>query len=275
MLRGKAVANASAQQFPPANGEIKMKTRIALRSALAASVFACAAVAQTEQGFILVTTTKVKPDMRQEWLDMQKNEVTPAYKKAGVTNYQFWSPALVGDLNEFTTAIFVPNAATFDTPSPIVKALGAEGAERLFAKLRKCTLSTTRILARPRGDLSIDAEMTAPPKLMVLTMVNVKPGMAQDYERWVKTELLPGLKKGGQKAYLASSVVYGGPLVTYANVQFVNSFADLDKPTALIAGLGREGADKVMSHSTMVDHVQRTIHQLMPELSIFGPPGTN
>jgi hypothetical protein len=275
VLRGKAVANATAQQFPQFNGEIKMKTRIALRCALAASVFACAALAQTEQGFILVTTFKVKPDMRQEFLDMQKNEITPAYKKAGVTNYQFWSSALVGDLNEYMTATFVPNAATFDSPSPIVKALGPEGAERLFTKLRKCTLSTTRILAHPRGDLSIDAEMTAPPKLMVLTMVTVKAGMAADFERWMKTEFVPGLKKGGQKMYLVSSVAFGGPILTYASVQFVDSFAALDKPSALVAGLGREGADKVMSHSTMVDHVQRTIHQLMPELSIFGPAGTN
>ena len=252
-----------------------MNTRNALRCALAASVLAGAVFAQNEPGFLLITTTKVKPDMRQEWLDMEKNEVTPALKKAGVTNYQVWSSGLVGDLNEYVTAMYVPSAAAFDSPSPIVKALGSEGAERLLAKLRKCTVSTSRVLARPRGDLSIDAEMTAPPKLMVLTMVTVKAGMTQDYERWMKTELLPGLKKGGQKMYLVSSMAYGGPMLTYASVLFVNSFAELDKPSALVAGLGQEGADKVMSHTTMVDHVERTIHQLIPELSIFGPAGTN
>ena len=146
---------------------------------------------------------------------------------------------------------------------------------RLLAKLRKCTVSVHRILVKARGDLSIDGEMTAPPKLMVLTSVTVKAGTAPDYERWLKTELLPGLKKGGQKMYLVSSTLFGGTLLTYHSVTFANSFADLDKPSALIAGLGQEGADKVMSHSTMVEHVERNVYRIMPELSIFGAPGTN
>ena len=115
----------------------------------------------------------------------------------------------------------------------------------------------------------------APPKLMVLTSVAVKAGTAPVYERWLKTELLPGLKKGGQKMYLVSSTLFGGTLLTYHSVTFANSFADLDKPSALIAGLGQEGADKVMSHSTMVEHVERNVYRIMPELSIFGAPGTN
>ena len=254
-----------------------MTARIALRYALASSVLACVvtAWAQTAPTLMLITTVKVKPEMRQEWLDMQKNEVTPAYKKAGITIYQVWTTAVVGDVDEFTTVLPVANAASFDGDSPVVKALGSEGAARLVSKLRKCTVSVRRLLIKPRVDLSIDAEMSAPPKMMVLTSVTVKAGMAQEYERWLKTEYLPGLKKGGQKTYLVSTTVYGGPLLTYGSVAFLNSFADLDKPAALIAGLGQEGADKVMSHTTMVDHVERTVLRLMPELSIFGPAGTN
>jgi hypothetical protein len=210
--------------------------------------------AQTAPPLLLITTIKVKPEMRQEWIDMQRTEVTPAYKKAGITNYQVFNTALFGDADEFTTALSITNAATFDGELPMVKALGSEGSARLLAKLRKCTVSVHRILVRERGDLTIDSEMTAPPKLMVLTSVTVKAGMALDYERWVKTEVLPGLKKGGQKMYLV---------------------AELDKPSALVAGLGQEGADKVLSHATMVEHVERNVYRLMPELSIFGAPGTN
>jgi hypothetical protein len=231
--------------------------------------------AQTAPPLLLITTIKVKPEMRQEWIDMQRTEVTPAYKKAGITNYQVFNTALFGDADEFTTALSITNAATFDGELPMVKALGSEGSARLLAKLRKCTVSVHRILVRERGDLTIDSEMTAPPKLMVLTSVTVKAGMALDYERWVKTEVLPGLKKGGQKMYLVSSTLYGGTLLTYHNVVFLSSFAELDKPSALVAGLGQEGADKVLSHATMVEHVERNVYRLMPELSIFGAPGTN
>jgi hypothetical protein len=233
-----------------------------------------AAWAQTAPPLLLITTIKVKPEMRQEWLDMERTEVMPAYKKAGIKNFQVLN-AVLGDMNEFTTALSVANAATFDGDTPIVKALGSEGATRLITKLNKCTVSMHRSLVRERADLTIDAEMTAPPKLMVLTSVTVKAGMALDYERWLKTELLPALKKGGQKMYLVTSTLYGGTLLTYHNVVFVNSFADLDKPSALIAGLGQDGADKVMSHSTMVEHVERNVYRLLPELSIFGPAGTN
>lgn len=233
-----------------------MTKRTALRFALASAVLACmsAVWAQTAPPLLLITTIKVKPEMRQEWIDMQRTEVTPAYKKAGITNYQVFNTALFGDADEFTTALSITNAATFDGELPMVKALGSEGSARLLAKLRKCTVSVHRILVRERGDLTIDSEMTAPPKLMVLTSVTVKAGMALDYERWVKTEVLPGLKKGGQKMYLV---------------------AELDKPSALVAGLGQEGADKVLSHATMVEHVERNVYRLMPELSIFGAPGTN
>ena len=41
----------------------------------------CAAQAVTPT---LITVTQVKPEMLTEWIDLQKNEVIPALKKAGV-----------------------------------------------------------------------------------------------------------------------------------------------------------------------------------------------
>jgi hypothetical protein len=213
--------------------------------------------------------------MRQEWLDMQKNEVTPAYRKAGVKSYEVWTTALFGDADEFTITRPVTNFATFDGDSPVIKALGAEAANRLIVKLAKCTVSTQRIIVRPRPDLSMGEDNSAPPKFMVLANVNVKTGMGTDYERWFKNEALPGLKKGGMKTVFVASTIYGGSVSEYHALWFVDSFADLDKPPALVTGLGQEGADKVSSHVTMVQHVEYYVLRLLPELSIFPVLSTN
>jgi hypothetical protein len=254
-----------------------MKNRTGLYCALAGGMLACAAAAfaQTVPNMILVTTIKVKPEMRQEWLDMQKNEVTPAYRKAGVKSYEVWTTALFGDADEFTTTRPVSNFATFDADSPVIKTLGAEAANRLIAKLNKCTVSTQRVIVKPRPDLGMAEDSGAPPKFMVLANVNVKTGMGGDYERWFKNEVLPGLKKGGMKTVFVASNLYGGPISEYHALWFVDSFADLDKPSALVAGLGQEGADKVTSHATMVQHAEYYLLRLIPELSIFPVPSTN
>jgi hypothetical protein len=51
-----------------------------------------------------VTITQVRPDMLNEWLDLQKNEVVPALKKARVATRTVYSSGLFG------TAVTGPGA---------------------------------------------------------------------------------------------------------------------------------------------------------------------
>ena len=48
-----------------------------------------------------VTVTQVRPDMLNEWLDLQKNEVIPALKKAGVQTRTVFSSGLFGTAGEY------------------------------------------------------------------------------------------------------------------------------------------------------------------------------
>ena len=67
-----------------------MQTRFALRSNTVAALVAvtlpalCLAQSDPTANRARVTITKVKPEMLNEWLDLQKNEVMPALKKAGI-----------------------------------------------------------------------------------------------------------------------------------------------------------------------------------------------
>jgi hypothetical protein len=236
-------------------------------------VLACSTFAfgQQPSPMTMITLIKVKPDMRQEWIDLQKTEVMPAYKKAGVPSMIVAATALFGDSDEFTIVTPVQKLAEFDGTSPFVKALDQQGAARLTNKLRKLTVSTRRVLLRNRPDLSIAPDASAaPPKFIVITHVNTKPGVTQAYEGLLKNELLPALKTAGAKSYLVSQTVYGGSLTEYHTVVFRNSFADLDKPSELVASIGQAGVEKLLAKSgPMVDHVERYIGALMPDLSYF------
>src|SRR5215813_14665051 len=88
----------------------------------------------------LVRITQVKPDMAGEWLALQKNEVNPALKKAGVASRTMLETVL-GNPYEYVSIIPFGNYSELDADIPLVKALGKEGAARLQAKTRRCIVS--------------------------------------------------------------------------------------------------------------------------------------
>jgi hypothetical protein len=71
-----------------------------------------------------VTITHVKPDMLTEWIDLQKNEVVPALKKAGVKTRTVYVSGLFGPAGEYATIQPFEKYAEFDGDNPLIKALG-------------------------------------------------------------------------------------------------------------------------------------------------------
>ncbi len=72
--------------------------------------------------WVLLSEIHVKPDMRQEWYDLQKNEVNPAFKKAGVSERAVWE-TVVGDLGTYFSVVSLENFAQLDEPGAIRRAL--------------------------------------------------------------------------------------------------------------------------------------------------------
>ena len=85
---------------------------------------------------LLVTEVRVKPEKIAEWLALERNEVVPALKKAGVKRYTVFQ-TLVGDTNEFVIVRPLPTFAEFNGGGPLEGALGDKAAA-LIAKLRNC-----------------------------------------------------------------------------------------------------------------------------------------
>src|ERR1051325_7796627 len=85
--------------------------------------------------WIRVTTIKVKPDMAQEWREIDKNEIMPAYKKASVPGYAVWQTSLFGDSYEYTIVMPIAKFEQFDGDSPLVKTVKPEDRVRIGNRL--------------------------------------------------------------------------------------------------------------------------------------------
>lgn len=213
-----------------------------------------------------VTITHVKPDMLNEWLDLQKNEIVPALKKAGVKTRTVYASALFGTAGEYLIVTPFEKYAEFDGDSPTLKALGPVPSARLGEKLRKCIVSSNSFAATRLGDLSnvIDG---ASPAVAVFVRYRISTGKMQDFQNLVKSDLLPVYKKAKVNFTVSRRGVGANP----NDVSFVigqAKYADLDGGTVLVKQLGQEGADKVNAKfNGMRNLIEVVVRRRVPDLS--------
>ncbi len=199
--------------------------------------------AQSASTTVRATVTHVKADMLNEWLDLQKNEVVPALKKAGVKTRTVYVSGLFGTAGEYVTVQPFEKYADFDGESPTTKALGAAGAARLNEKLRKCLLSQNSYALNRLADISnvIDGP---PAPVLVTVRYRIAPGRMQDFQNLVKSDILPVYKK----AKVGLIVNQRGPGANTADVTMSTAYskmADLDGGPLLVKQLGQDGANKI------------------------------
>ena len=176
--------------------------------------------------------------MLNEWLDIEKNEVVPALKKAGQKTRTVYVTSLFGNAYEYVVITPFEKYAEFDGDSPTVKALGQAAAARLNAKLRKCTDSTTSYSITRQADLSNVLDAT--PQMIVTARYRIAPGRYPDFENLVKSDVLPVYKK----AKTALIVNRRGPGANTTDVTMstgLSKFADLDGGPFLVKQLGQAG----------------------------------
>jgi hypothetical protein len=205
--------------------------------------------------------------MLTEWMDLQKNEVIPALKKAGIKTQTVYASALFGNAYEFVTIVPFEKYADFDNPSPLVRVLDQAGAARLNDKLRKCIVSANSFSSTRFPELSNTVEGSDPPAVAVFVRYRIAPGKMADYESLVKSELLPIYKKAKVNFTVAQRGVGANTGDVVTTIGFAK-YADLDGGTVLVKQLGQEGAAKVNAKfngiRTMIEVVVR---RRVPDLS--------
>jgi len=225
------------------------------------------AQAPVQRQLIALQFLVLKPGMGPEWQEFRKSETLPAARKAGVKEQEVWNTAVFGE-GGYVLVTPIESLAQYDGASPIVRALGQEGARAYAAKAAKFIEKAHTVAIETRPDLSIAPSATSEPKLAVVTTTTVAAGRDDEYESFVKTAVLPAIRKAGPKGYLVSRVVYGGNLNQYTSVVLLDSFADLQRwreafaKQAVTARLAAKSMGIVTSR-------ENGVYRFVPDLSIM------
>jgi hypothetical protein len=212
-----------------------------------------------------VTITHLKPDMINEWVDLQKNEVVPALKKAGVKTRSVYSSGLFGATGEYLVTQPFASTAEFDGQSPLVKALDAPGAARLTGKLQKCIISQNSYMNTRLDDAS--NVLDTPPNILVSVRYRIAAGKMNDFRNLVKSELLPLYKK----AHVQLTVNQRGPGANPNDVTVVTGYAkyaDMNGGPFVTQQLGQAGADAVNAKFASIrTTIEVVVRQRVADLS--------
>jgi hypothetical protein len=244
----------------------------------AAPTMAQAPKASAQQSeWLLVTMVTVNPGAGPEYVALQTNETMPALKKAGESGRLAWSSGIASTPGEFVFVAPIKSFAQFDGPTPMVTALGQEGAAALGAKTSKLVKTTKRMIVRTRPDLSYRPNPTAPPSaLAMITIVDVVPGKRGDFEAFMKKDVLPAMQQAKVKGYTVIEVVYGDSIGAYITSVGYDNYEAIGKGHPFQIALGDDGARKLETKvGGILSRVERYISRYRPELSWMPPPGTD
>ncbi len=226
-----------------------------------------AAQVPAQRQLLSVQFVRIKPGMGAEWREFRKNETLPMLQKAGTKDQRLWSSAIFGEGSYLITTP-IESLAQYDSPGTARRVLGEEGAAAYNAKLSRFIESSRTIAIETRPDMSI--QPGDQPKLMVVTLSTIEEGYTADYESFVKTKVLPMIKKAAPKGYRVSRVVYGGNLNLYRSAALFDSFEELGKYREALAK--EMAAAKFSSKGVGIVSRENAIYRFVPELSIVPTP---
>jgi len=232
------------------------------------------AQAPAKREMLQITVLKIKPDLLNEWIDFQKNETIPMLKKAGATRRDAWQTATFGEGFMYAFVTPIENFSQYDGDAPPVRALGAEGARAYGEKNRRFVVSTRTYLEQTRPDLGYEVKMTGPPKLALLSDIQIALGKTPDYEALIKADVLPVMRKA-RLGYAVSQTVLGGDVNAFTTLIFYDNFAEIGKGHPFDRILGAEGGRQLTAKAAgIVTHVERSIIRYVPDLSFAPRPSS-
>ncbi len=217
---------------------------------------------------LLVTRYNLKPDHVSEWLQLEKTQVLPALKKAGVQHQTVYQTVL-GDAPEYTVVRTFAGFEEFDGPDPLVRALGAAGAARLEEKLAACTQSLHRSLENRREEFSLDPGTA---QVQYASKYRALPGKSQAYMEFFRAEMVPVMRKAKENGTFAGLDFtvsgHGGEWGLITLNMYYTSFAPLDGEPPVAKTLGPEGTRALLAKGAgLITPLEWIVRKRLPELS--------
>ena len=148
----------------------KMKDHQGAMAAIGARLNSCAESMDTEihtmvpeltspagaapPAYVRAGRTTVAPGKMNEVLDLFKNEMVPAWKKAGISAYGVARVRYGAPNNQIHTFTAMKGWADLDGPPPVETAMGAAAYQAFLTKIRAVTLRTEYTIYRYRANMS-------------------------------------------------------------------------------------------------------------------------
>jgi hypothetical protein len=225
------------------------------------------ASAPPQRQLLLINEVNLKPDTAPEWSELQKTETIPAQKKGGLPWRDTWASGLGGDPYLRATVTPISSLGQFDGESPMLKALGQQGAAALGAKNRRLVAGSRSRIVTTRPDLGFGTRPAAP-KIGVLSIVTVTNGRVAEFEAFLKSDVIPALKKGGAGYYSVVQNLFGGDANEFSTLVLFENYAELGKGHPLERALGADGMARLAQKSaSFVSRLERRIIRYLPDLS--------
>ena len=228
-----------------------------------------AAQAPAQAELLSITVVRVKPEMDTAFRNFTRNRTNPALRRAGLAWRDVWQTAQFGDIFEYIIVTPIQNFAQYDGPSPLERALGSAGFAAWRQEAGRLVTSVRTYAARFRTDLSYQTELTAPPRMGVVTFYHVVPGRNAEFEEVLRNDFLPVIRRSQIRGFWVTQVQFGGNAHEYITLALHENFAEIDRGSPPSRVLGQERATELFRRLNRdnVSHVERVVIRLVPELS--------
>ena len=220
---------------------------------------------------LLLQLVRVKPDMIDRFVYLQRNETVPALKKSGVPWREVYQTTAVGRTGLFAVLTEIRSMEQVDDAAALARTLG-DGYAEYQRRLRATIQESEASIIRTRPDLSLLPGNGPVPRLAVVTRLETVPGKHQQFESWVRSDYLDVLRKSNCRAFWVSQTLLGGSGSEYWSLAFGDSFAAFDQ-SPMMQVFGPGDTDRTAARTAeFVSRVERWIARYRDDLSFAQPP---
>ena len=219
--------------------------------------------AQAQDTWVRVNIVQVRPERLTDFVELYRDEINPALRKAGVPWRSVWQTGAFGESYERHFVTPMESFAELDGGGPLGRALGQRKLEQVLERLRRATDRRQSYAVLHRADLSVEGDPSGLPIARV-TNLQVAPGRGAEFEAVLRENL---------ETFRSAGVVFGvyqrqfgpGPVV-WQIVENLRSYAELERG-GILRAFGDESGRVVGQLSGVLIGVERTVLEYDPSLS--------
>jgi hypothetical protein len=235
-----------------------------------------AASAAPARHWYSVNVVTVKRETASEWFEFQRTQTIPLQQRGGVKQRDTWQGgAPFGEGLTYAVVTPIEKFEDYDKPPLVQRVLTGDALRAYQQKNASLVASNHMFAVQDRAELSIPPASTAKVRGAILTDVTIVNGHGEQYEAYIKNDLLPVLKRGNVFGYSVSRTVFGGNANEYHTVQYFDSYGEIDKGPITVRVLGQAASLALVGKATPhVASINRTILRYVPELSFAAKPNS-